>query len=422
MLSQRVPLVITFSAFVLLVSIADRDWRPLVLILPLASLFFLTKTFSPIGELNLEVKKELAADSVMTGETVTVTVEVTNKGKEKISFLEFYDRLPAELTLVKGTNHFVLSLDPEEKVTLNYDVSCAQRGKYEIGPVYLKTEDPLGFHFVEDTKPVTSSLHVLPFIEKLGSGDFPFRRTGLWPGVIHSSRRGEGTEFYGLREYMANDELRKVDWKATARLGKLMTIENESDRSTDIVIILDARTGSNIGDASGTLLEYSVRAAGSLSSLLLNLGNQVALISYGKDRAWVPGGFGKRHLKNILELLARAEPGETHVPIGFGLSAVFPSKPQVVLVSALLELNIVRDVRALAEEGYSIFVVSPSLPKTSPDETSEATRIALRILALERRNVIDELRRYSTVVDWDLSVPLRTAMKEVRRWNMTVLH
>ena len=250
MLSQRVPLLITFSAFLLLVSIAAGDWRPLVLILPLASLFFLTKTFLPISELNMEVKKELTPDSVMTGETARVKLEVTNKGKEKISFLEVYDRLPAELALAEGANHLVLSLDPAERVAFTYEVSCTQRGKYLIGPVYLRTRDPLGFNFTEDTKSATSSLQVLPSIEKLGSSDLPFRRTGQWPGVIHSSRRGEGTEFYGIREYVASDELRKVEWKASARLGKLMTIEHESDRSTDVVIILDARADSDLENSS----------------------------------------------------------------------------------------------------------------------------------------------------------------------------
>ena len=110
------------------------------------------------------------------------------------------------------------------------------------------------------------------------------------------------------------------------------------------------------------------------------------------------------------------------MPIGFGLPMVFPSKPQVVVVSPLLEPTIVGDVRALVDEGYSIFLVSPSFPRTSPDEIGETMNIALRILALERRNIIDQLRRYSTVVDWNPSVPLRTAIKEVRRWNTVARH
>lgn len=420
MLSQRVPLLITFSVLLLLVSIALRDWQPLILILPLASLFFLAKIVSPIGELDVEVKKELTPDSVVIGETATVKLEIANKRKERIDFLEIYDRLPGELTITEGTNHIVLSLNPEEKMKFTYKALCAQRGKYEIGPVYLRTQDPLGFNFNESTRSITSLLHVLPTIEKLRASDLPFKQTGQWPGIIHSVRRGDGTEFYGLRDFAPGDDLGRVGWKASARMGKLVTIERESERSANIVIILDAGTDSKLGKPPETLLEYSIKAAGSLTSLLLNLGNQVSLISHCRNRGLVSGGFGKRHLRSILDHLTGVEAGETPVPIGFGLPYIFPSKPQVVLISSLLDSSIVEDVRALV--GYSIFVVSPSLSNILQLETSETTRLALRVLALERRNTITELRRYCPVVDWDLQVPLRTAMKEARQWYVQTRH
>ncbi|HEY4674852.1 MAG TPA: DUF58 domain-containing protein [Candidatus Bathyarchaeia archaeon] len=416
MLSQRVPLLIAFSASIILASIALKDWRPLTLILPLASLLFLTRLISPITELNVEVKRELTPDSVMVGETTTVKLKITNKSKERIDFLEIYDRLPEELTITKGTNHLVLSINPEEKTVLTYEVSCVQRGRYEIGPVYLRSQDPLGFNFSENTQSKVSSLRVVPSIEKLSSSDLPFKRTGHWPGIIHSSRRGDGTEFYGLRSYIPGDDLGRVEWKASARTGKLMTIEHESERSANIVIILDAGKDSKLGKPPETLLEYSIKAAGSLASLLLGLGNQVSLISHCEDRGWLPGGFGKRHLRNILNYLTSVKAGEAQVPLGFELPYIFSSRPQVVLISPLLNLSIVEDVKSL--EGYNIFVISPSLSNVIDQEASETEKLTFRVLALERRNIISELRRYCIVLDWDTQVPLRTAMKGVRRWYM----
>jgi uncharacterized protein (DUF58 family) len=334
--------------------------------------------------------------------------------------LEIYDRLSEELTITKGTNHLVLSLDPEEKAVLTYEVSCVHRGRYEIGPIYLRTQDALGFSFSEGTQSVTSSLHVLPLIEKLVSSDLPFKRTGQWPGVIHSSRRGDGTEFYGLRNYIPGDDLGRVEWKSSARMGKLMTIERESERSANIVIILDAGEASNVGKPPETLLEYSIKAAGSLASLLLSLGNQVSLISHCEDRGMLPGGFGKRHLRGILDYLGGVKAGQALVPLGFELPYIFTSRPQVILISPLLDAGIVEDVKALA--GYSILVISPSLSNIIDQYTDEVAKLALRILALERRSVIAELRRYCMVVDWDSQVPLRTAMKEVRRWYVQTRH
>ncbi|MEM2971635.1 MAG: DUF58 domain-containing protein [Candidatus Bathyarchaeia archaeon] len=418
MLSQRVPLLITFSALLVLLSIALKDWRPSTLIIPTATLLILTQALSPKSELNVEVKRKLAQETVMTGETVTVKLEVTNKSEEKIDFLEIYDKLPAELCPTEGTNHLIISLDAQEKMELTYEILCNKRGMHEIGPTYLRTRDPLGFSFNESTKPTIVRLHVLPKIEKLKSGDLPFKRTGQWPGVIHSTRKGVGMEFYGLRDYFPGDDLRRVGWKASARMGKLVTIENESERSTDIVIILDATSDLSLGDNSETLLEYCVRAVGSLASLLLSLGNQVSVISHCTSRIWLPGGFGKRHLRNVLDHLAYVEAGETPLPIGFGLDCIFESKPQVIVVSPLLTSNIVKDIGSIVSDGYSVLVISPSLLATLGEQADEETKIALRIFNIERRNTIAELRRYCMVVDWNPEVPLRTAMKGVRRWRI----
>ncbi|MCS7114522.1 MAG: DUF58 domain-containing protein [Nitrososphaerota archaeon] len=415
MLSQRVPLLITFSAILVLVSIALKDWRPSILILPITSLLILVNTLSPKSGLNIEVKRKLAQESVITGETVTVKLEIANRGKERVDYLEIYDTLPAGLRLTEGTNRLIVSLEAGERIEFSYEILCSKRGVYKIGPAYLRTRDPLGFNFVEKMEPATAVLRVLPKIEKLKASDLPFKQTAQWPGVIHSSQKGTGTEFYGLRDYLPGDDLRRIEWKASARMGKLITIENESERSTDIVIILDASSDLVLGNSSDSLLEYCVRAAGSLASLLLSLGNQVSVINHCASRSWLPGGFGKRHLRSVLDHLTSVEAGESPLPIGFGLERIFKSKPQVILVSPLIAPNVIDDVKNIISEGYNVLVVSPFFPWILAEESDEAARIALRILALERRNVIAELRRYCTVVDWNPEVPLKTAMRGIRR-------
>lgn len=415
MLSQRVPLLITFSAFLLLVSIALKDWRPSILILPIAAMLILVNLLSPKSDLKIEIKRKLAQESVLTGETVKVKLEVANKGKEKVDFLEIYDALPAELPLTEGTNYLIVSLDAGEKVEFSYEILCSKRGIHKIGPIHFRTRDPLGFNFNEYTEPTTAVLHVLPKIEKLKASDLPFKQTAQWPGVIHSSQKGTGIEFYGLRNYLPGDDLRRIEWKASARMGRLITIENESERSTDIVIILDASSDLTLGNPPESLLEYCVRAAGSLASLLLGLGNRVSVINHCASRSWLPGGFGKWHLRKVLDHLAGVEAGESPLPIGFGLERIFKSKPQVMLVSPLLAPNVIDDVKNIISEGYNLFIISPSFPEFLGEKSDEATRIALRILNLERRNVIAELRRYCMVVDWNPKVPLRTAMRGVKR-------
>jgi uncharacterized protein (DUF58 family) len=206
-------------------------------------------------------------------------------------------------------------------------------------------------------------------------------------------------------------------------MGRLITIENESERSADTVIILDTGNGSSLGTPPRTPLEYGVSAAGSLASLLLSLGNRVGVVIHARNRTWLPRDFGKRHLQRILNQLAAAEAGEATLPIGyFGEPLFLGQKAQIVLISPLLDKRIPDAIRDLAVKGYNTFVVSPSFVELVDHRMDRATETAYRIMALERRNTIAELRRYATVIDWNPDLPLRTVLKEVRRWRVPVRH
>ena len=421
--TERVPILITFSILLTLASLAMKDWRPAILILPIASLFFVSNSFSPSTKTDVKAAREVTPARIAIGETSRVTLVITNEGKEKIGFLEVYDELPAEVDVIRNTNHLILCLDLGEKVTISYEIRCPRRGKYDIGPLHVRSRDPLGFNFSEKTLDSSFPLHVLPDIERLKPTDLVVRQTGPWPGIFHSRRSGIGTEFYGLRHYVPGDELKRIHWKASARMARLITIENESERSTDVVIILDTGKGSNLGRSPRITLECGVTAAGSLASLLLALGNRVGLIIHGKNRSWLPRDFGKRHLQRVLNQLAATEAGEASLPIGYFGEPLFPGpKAQIILISPLLDQSIPDAIRSLAVSGYNTFIVSPSFTQLVDHQADEATEIAYRIMALERRNIIMELRRYATVIDWNPNLPLRTVLREIRRWRVPVRH
>jgi len=423
MYTERVPLLLAATTLLLLASLVLKNWGPIILVLPLAALFFISSIFYRSEKMNVIVTREVDPTQTLIGGTSTVRLKVVNKGREKIDLLEIYDKLPPEIPLKNNSNHLILSLDPEEKVTLTYEVSCPYRGRYEIGPAYLRIRDVLGFRFNETTLTEPSVIYVLPEIELLDVADLRTRHTGPWPGVVSSRWSGVGTEFYGLRRYLPGDSLRRVNWKASARMGKLITVEHESERSTDIIIILDACKASSFGTPPETPLEYSVEAAGSLAYLLLKLGNRVGLIIHGKYRSWLPPSFGKRQFHRILSELATAEAGEA-VPmesvVSILIPLLLPPKSQIILISPLLTPNIFEVVKDLAVEGYSILVISPSYLDLVPpsSEMIEASKVAHKIMTLERENLIMRLRGNGVVVDWNPSLPLKAVLKGVKRWHI----
>jgi len=227
---------------------------------------------------------------------------------------------------------------------------------------------------------------------------------------------GIGTEFYSLREYVPGDDPKRINWKASARYNQLITNETEAERVTDIMIVLDTDV-TFFGPTESELFERGVQAAASMASLLLKQGNRVGLVLQGGERGSIPAGFGKRHERRILYLLATARPGRATVSTSYVMNLLarrmLPSRAQIVIISPLLDPEIKEGVRKLSAAGYSMLVLSPSptLPSSFEQKTEE---IAFKIIMLERSITLLELGRSSTVVDWPIGVPLSALMSKVR--------
>jgi uncharacterized protein (DUF58 family) len=79
--------------------------------------------------------------------------------------------------------------------------------------------------------------------------------------------RGGGGEFDSLREYMPDDEFRAIDWKATARRGKLMVAQYDVERSQNVMLVLDAGRLMTPRIGAQRKFDYAVTAALSVESI-----------------------------------------------------------------------------------------------------------------------------------------------------------
>src|SRR5438046_7035163 len=133
--------------------------------------------------------------------------------------------------------------------------------------------------------------------------------------------------------------------------------------------------------------ERGIQAASSMTRHLLRQGNRVGLVLQGGERGSIPAGFGKRHERRILYLLAAAKPGRAAVSTSYVMNLLarrmLPSRSQIVIISPLLDPEIKEGVRQLTLAGFSMLVVSPSPtpPASFQDQTEE---IAFKLVMLER--------------------------------------
>ena len=371
-------------------------------VIPIALTFFYSTLVSRIRSPNLTITRRLNPLRSFGGESIKVTVEILNNLKVQINELSLEDQVPSSLRLESGSNSFNLSLNPLERTQHFYEISAPRRGRYALGPLKATTMDLMRFRQYSETISGQAVVMIFPQVEDLGKVDVTARRVGPWPGSIPSRSVGPGTEFFELRLYSPGDELRRINWKASARQARLVTNEFESEHVTDVLVVLDCSETVLSSVFSFDAEEFEVNLAASLCSQLLLQGNRVGLLIYGAERTWVPPAFGKSQLLRILNGLTIAKAGRAIIPIDFAVetivNAVLPARSVIAFISPLMGDEIIEVIRNVAAAGYSAICVTPSMD-TSAREESQSSVLARKILEIERIINIKQIASVSKCVE-----------------------
>ncbi|PFG44037.1 uncharacterized protein (DUF58 family) [Isoptericola jiangsuensis] len=219
---------------------------------------------------------------------------------------------------VTGTARHDVDLRPGGAVRLRTPLLPTRRGQRPAGPVTVRTVGPLGLAGRQRSLPVGGTLRVLP--EFASRRHLPSRLARLreMDGRAAVQVRGEGTEFDSLREYVVGDDVRSIDWRATARGGDVVVRTWRPERDRRVVVVLDTgrTSAARIGllddgsvNTGGTRLEASIEAALLLGALADRAGDRVQVLAYDRAvRAQVAGASGPRLLPAMAEALSTAEP------------------------------------------------------------------------------------------------------------------
>ena len=368
----------------------------------------------------ISVERKIVPTRSVSGEDVTVILTATNSSPHTIPSLLIEDRIPHDLKLGGGTNRLMLSMRTGETARFEYQISKPRRGSYQIGPTIVRTSDSAGLRTIDYQIANQSELIIIPSVERLGVVDLRGRRLGPWPGLVPAKRLGIGTEFFEISPYVAGDDLRRVNWKASARLGTLVTNEFEGEQVIDVLIVLDCSEDVECRLFDYDALEFQVSFAASLCSQLIMQGNRVGLSVYGAARTWVSPGFGKRHLLRLLDSLAFVKPGPATLPIRYVtesvVSAILPSRSLVVLISPIIDDEVTEMLEGIGVNGYSILCFTPSARRNLVN-ASKASRIARRIFADERDLRILRAQRLAGVVQLSPETTFKPLLRARSRWK-----
>jgi uncharacterized protein (DUF58 family) len=326
--------------------------------------------------------------------------------------LELRLSVPLGLTLDLGEQR-ALALGAGVPRTLALEIDCDRWGAHALGPLRVRRYDQLRLVVDEHTVDLGTVIRVYPTREALRTLVRPLG-TQAAVGDQVARTKGEGIELAELRPFSEGDDLRRVNWQASARTAELVVNELHPERNTAVVLLVD--TYAELGTARNPLDEC-VRAAVALAERYLARRDRVGLLPHGGTMRWRRPASGAVQLQRIVETLLEATP----MPVaGAGARLVVPTRfvpPQalVLALTPLLDDTVVHALLELRGRGFDLAVVElPPLSYVPLDD--EGVR---RLVTIERDLLRGRLRaRGIAVVEWDeeqsLEITVR-AMEEFRR-------
>jgi uncharacterized protein (DUF58 family) len=277
-------------------------------------------------------------------------------------------------------NRHAVDLPPGESVRVTTPLRPTRRGDRRAGPVTIRATGPLGLAGRQASVPVPGRLRVLP--EFASRKHLPSRLARLreLDGRAAVRVRGEGTEFDSLREYVIGDDVRAIDWRATARRGDVVVRTWRPERDRRVLIVLDtSRTSAaRVGDAPR--LDAGIEAALLLGALATRAGDRVEVVAFDRvARAAVQGVSGSRLLPELADALATVEPAllEADWPgVVARVNARLSQRALVVLVTTL-EPSAVRTgllpVLGALTSRHQVLLASVSDPELAELEAGRAS-------------------------------------------------
>jgi uncharacterized protein (DUF58 family) len=269
-----------------------------------------------VSTLELDVKRRVDKTVVQRGGHVAVDVSVASpRPVEGV----YTDVLPSGVELAEGTNRVHLSLRPGRAFTWRYAFVAASREAVEIERATLTVDNGLFRHTIP-FQTVGYQIKQSPYAVSVEDGT---RGTGA-PGITSTSLEalyrersaGAGLELSHIRPFVVGDPLKNIQWKASARLNKLMTMEFFSEvegaigSGTNVALIVDQSGTMGRGRPGATELDFAVNVAGNFVKLAVAKGSRIGLTTYDDNAVTtnLETGSSLSHVSSVVRSLNEIEP------------------------------------------------------------------------------------------------------------------
>ena len=190
------------------------------------------------------------------------------------------DRHPAAFLSEGLPLRFTIAADRYLRVA--YRVSVSERGRQVFDGVNLRCSSPLRLWLLHESIALPDVVRVFPNFARIAHYTLLATDHRLSQiGILQRRRRGEGMEFQQLRDYHQDDSPRQIDWKASSRVGRLISRAYADDRDQQIVFLLDCGGRMRARDGELSHFDHTLNSLLLLAWVALRQGDAVGLATFG---------------------------------------------------------------------------------------------------------------------------------------------
>jgi uncharacterized protein (DUF58 family) len=235
------------------------------------------------------------------GVSQEIALRLHNPNKFDVT-AEFFDGLPSS---VESTQLPWRGRIPAGGFTeVLYQATPLERGPVIFTHCHLRHESPLGLWQRRYTAGQAAEVRIYPNYEPVVRYTLlamSHRESHM--GIVSKNRVGQSREFHQLRDYMDGDVLSRVDWKATARRGQLISREYREQRDQTLILLLDCGRRMRTLDGALPQFDHCLNATLLLSYIALRQGDQVGVMGFGGTNRWMPPVKGQHSMSVLLNHL-----------------------------------------------------------------------------------------------------------------------
>ena len=225
--------------------------------------------------------KRIVSDKLSNSDENEIAITLENKYPFQV-FISLIDELPTQFQ--KRDFDYKTSLQSAEKSTFTYSVRPVERGVYNFGSIHIFVSSILQIFSRRYTFSDANDVKVYPSYVQMKKYEFLAMHNNLTEFGMKKIRRiGHTMEFEQIKNYIPGDDVRNVNWKATAKRGALMVNQYQDEKSQPIYSIIDLGRVMKMPFEGLSLLDYAINSALAFSNIALLKNDKAGMLTFSKN-------------------------------------------------------------------------------------------------------------------------------------------